>query len=127
MRAPEALTGVRIVGPASVLDAIALPEREAALRLAPDDLLVLLDSAKFRYPGPEPLIQEDERGFVGWWLAPEELEHVAHHADWPLPAERPALAQGLIAGVPARLWLGTDRSLLLCSAAYAHELIERLG
>ena len=68
----------------------------------------------------------DEVGFVGWWLTPEELDHVVTHIDWPLPTDRPALAQGLIAGVPAKLWLDEDRALLLCAAAYAHELEERL-
>jgi hypothetical protein len=28
--------------------------------------------------------------------------------------------------VPAKLWLTQDRALLLCAAAYAHELEERL-
>jgi hypothetical protein len=28
--------------------------------------------------------------------------------------------------VPAKLWLAEDRALLLCAAAYAHELEERL-
>jgi hypothetical protein len=36
------------------------------------------------------------------------------------------LAQGLIAGVPAGLWLTDNGALLLCAAAYAHELVERL-
>ena len=44
-----------------------------------------------------------------------------------MPASRPVLLQGLIAGVPARLWLGEDRSLSSRAAAYAHELMERLG
>jgi hypothetical protein len=74
----------------------------------------------------ESSIQEKESGFVGWWLTPEELDRVVSHIDWPLPTERPVLAQGLVAGVPAKLWLAEDRALLLCAAAYAHELEERL-
>lgn len=124
MRAPEPVTGARIVAAPSVLDAGSMPDDHAALRFAPDELFVL---GTFTYAGPGPLIQEDEHGFVGWWLTPEELAEVTHHVEWALPAERPALAQGLIAGVPARLWLGGDRTLLLCHRAYAHELIERLG
>jgi hypothetical protein len=77
--------------------------------------------------GDEPAIVEDEAGFVGWWLTPDEVARIVlPHVDWPLPLERPALAQGLVAGVPAKLWLADDRALLLCAAAYAHELEERL-
>jgi hypothetical protein len=69
----------------------------------------------------------DEAGFVGWWLTLDELnDAVVPHVDWPLPEDRPALAQGLVAGVPAKLWLAEDRALLLCAAAYAHELVDRL-
>ena len=71
----------------------------------------------------ESLIQEDEPGFVGWWLTQEELAHVRHHVDWPLVA---GLNQGLVVGVPAKVWLGSDRSLLLVARAYAHELEARL-
>ena len=64
---------------------------------------------------------------VGSWLGPEELAAiVVPHIEWPLPAERPALAQGFVAGVPAKLWLKADGALLLCAAAYAHELTDRL-
>ena len=78
--------------------------------------------------GNEPAIIEQDAGFVGWWLTPSELEtSVLPHVDWPLPSSRPALAQGLVAGVPAKIWLTDDRALLLCAASYAHELAERLG
>ena len=57
--------------------------------------------------------------------------HVLPHLEWSLPVSRPALAQGTIAGVPAKLWLttgpdGTERTLLLAQAAYAEELEDRL-
>jgi hypothetical protein len=115
-----------LVAAPSALDGLPLPEGGTALRLAPDDLLVLHPGSLVVAGGDEPVIQELEAGFVGWRLTPEELDHVVTHVDWPLPAERPALAQGLVAGVPAKLWLAEDRALLLCAAAYAHELEERL-
>lgn len=133
MRAPEQLLGTRVVAIPAILDELAawpepsaLPGGVTLLRLAPDDLLMIhAGSVKAAWKG-ESSIQETESGFVGWWLTREELEHVVAHVDWPLPAERPALAQGLIAGVPAKLWLAEDRALLLCAASYAHELEERL-
>jgi len=126
VRAPEALRATRFVAAPAALDAQPWFDDFVTLRLAPDDLLVIHQGSVKVALGGETVIQEKESGFVGWWLTPEELDHVVTHVDWSLPTERPALAQGLIAGVPAKLWLAEDRALLLCAAAYAHELEERL-
>jgi hypothetical protein len=123
VRAPEPLIGLRVVAAPAALDALAWPDGVGALRFAADDLFALDATAtKLR-----DAVVEEERGFVGWWLSLEELEElVAEHIDWPLPKTWPALGQGLIAGVPAKLWLTNDRALLLATAAYAHELMDRL-
>ena len=124
MRAPEPLPALRVVASSEALDEVTLPDEHPMLRLAPDELL-LIGAASVQVTGENLVV--DETGFVGWWLTPDELrEQVVPHVDWPLPAARPALAQGLVAGVPAKLWLAEDRALLLCAAAYAHELEERL-
>jgi hypothetical protein len=124
VRAPEPIRALRVVASPQVLDGLAWPDAVAALRLAPDDLLAV-GAASVEVAGEHLVV--DEAGFVGWWLTADEVtETVLPHVDWPLPTARPALAQGLVAGVPARLWLAQDRALLLCAAAYAHELEERL-
>lgn len=123
MRAPEPLTGLRVVAAPAALDGLAWPDGVGALRFAADDLFALDAAAAELHDA----VVEEERGFVGWWLSLEELEElVSEHIEWPLPATSPALAQGLVAGVPAKLWLTDDRVLLLTTAAYAHELMERL-
>jgi len=123
VRAPEALHGLRVVAEPSVLDALTWPEGVAALRLAPDDLFALA-APPIEVAGA---VVEEESGFVGWWLTFEEVHgHLREHVDWPLPESLPSLAQGLVAGVPAKLWLTSDRALLFCAAAYAHELEARL-
>jgi hypothetical protein len=112
-----------VVADPSVLDALVWPDDVAALRFAADDLFALGAATA---TAPEAVVEE-EAGFVGWWLTFEELyDSLLEHVDWPLPEALPALAQGLIAGVPAKLWLTNDRALLMCAAAYAHELEERL-
>jgi hypothetical protein len=112
------------VAPSEALDDLTPPDEHPMLRLAQDDLLVI-GAASVQVSGEHLVV--DETGFVGWWLTPEELrDQVIPHVDWPLPTARPALAQGLVAGVPTKLWLAEDRALLLCAAAYAHELEERL-
>jgi hypothetical protein len=124
VRAPEPIHALRVVASPDALDELAWTDEVTALRLAPDDLLAL-GAASVQVNGEHLVV--DEAGFVGWWLTPDEVrEHVLPHVDWPLPSVRPALAQGLVAGVPAKLWLSEDRALLLCAAAYAHELEERL-
>lgn len=124
MRAPERIDALRVVASPGALDELAWTDDVVALRLAPDDLLAV-GAASVQLAGEHIIV--DEAGFVGWWLTPDEVTtHVLPHVDWPLPTERPALAQGLIAGVPAKLWLAEERALLLCAAAYAHELEERL-
>jgi hypothetical protein len=124
VRAPEPLPALRVVAAPEALDELALPDEHPMLRLASDDLLVI-GAASVQVTGEHLVV--DEAGFVGWWLTPDEVrEQILPHVDWPLPTTRPALAQGLVAGVPAKLWLTEDRALLLCAAAYAHELEERL-
>ena len=124
MRAPEPIHALRVVASPDALDDLAWTDEVAALRLASDDLLAV-GAASVQVNGEHLVV--DEAGFVGWWLTPDEVrEQVLPHVDWPLPTARPALAQGLVAGVPAKLWLSEDRALLLCAAAYAHELEERL-
>ena len=124
MRAPEPIRALRVVASPEALDDLAWTDEVVALRLAPDDLLAV-GAASVQVTGEHLVV--DEAGFVGWWLTPAEVrQHVLPHVDWPLPSARPALAQGLVAGVPAKLWLSEDRALLLCAAAYAHELEERL-
>jgi len=124
VRAPEPLPALRVIAAPEALDDLTLADEHPALRLAPDDMLVI-GAASAEVVGE--LLIVDEAGFVGWWLTPDEVTtQLLPHVDWPLPSARPALAQGLIAGVPAKLWLAEDRALLLCPAAYAHELMERL-
>ena len=125
MRALETLPGRRVVATPESLDGALWSEDAIVLRFAPDDAFAIgMSDVALADDGA---IVEPERGFVGTWLTRDELvDHVQPHIEWPLPAARPALAQGLIAGVPAKLWLADDRALLLCAAAYAHELTERL-
>ena len=125
MRALETLPGRRVVATPESLDGALWSEDAIVLRFAPDDAFAIGMSDVAL--ADDDAIVEPERGFVGTWLTRDELvDHVQPHIEWPLPAARPALAQGLIAGVPAKLWLEDDRALLLCAAAYAHELTERL-
>ena len=126
MPALEPLHGLRVVADPGALDVARWQGDDVTvLRLAPDDAFGLGASG---VEVDDPLaIVEPETGFTGAWLSLKDFGEVATHIEWPLPAERPSLAQGAIAGVPAKLWLPDDgRVLLLTNLAYTDELEGRL-
>jgi hypothetical protein len=125
VRALEPLAGLRVVADPAALDAARWQgDAVTVLRFAPDDAFAL--GAAGIDVDDEHAIVESEVGFAGAWLP---LADVLAHIEWPLPPEHPALAQGSIAGVPAKLWLPGGRGadvLLITAAAYADELAGRL-
>ena len=123
MPAPEPLRGLRAVADAAALDRARWHgSNVTVLRLALDDVFAI--GAETVDIDDEHAIVEPEVGFTGVWLP---VEVIAHHVEWPLPEERPALAQGFVATVPAKVWLPDDgEALLLTAAAYADDLAGRL-
>ncbi len=119
----EPLHGLRVVADPAALDAARWDGADVTvLRFAPDDALVL--GALGVDVDDDNAIVEPETGFVGGWLP---LHEVLPHVEWSLPTGRPALAQGMVAGVPAKLWIDGDGDVLLVTAAaYADELSGRL-
>jgi hypothetical protein len=128
----ETQRGVHVVADPAALDGARwdgdpdAPAKVTVLRFAPDEAIAL--GARSVEIDDEHAIVEDEVGYVGAWLSADELDRVVvPRTEWPLPKGRPALAQGLIAGVPARLWLPDDGpALLMTAAAFAAELEARL-
>jgi len=122
----EPLAGLRAVASPDALDAARWDAAGPVLRLAPDDAFAI--GATSVALDDEHAIVTEETGFMGAWLSPDQLEgRVMPHIEWPLPDARPALAQGLIAGVPVKLWLTVESVLLVCAGSHAHELGERLS
>ena len=122
MLALERRDGLRVVAEAAALDGARWSGDDVlVLRLAPDESLALGASAV--EVDDEHAIVEVETGFVAGTV---DLAAVVAHIEWPLPSNRPALAQGLIAGVPTKLWLTDDEATLVVHAAYAEELLDRL-
>jgi hypothetical protein len=119
----DRLRGLRVVADPPALDTARWHgEAVTLLRFAPDDAFAL--GADTVEVDDEHAIVEPEAGFVGAWVAVEDVER---HLEWPLPTERPALAQGFVATVPAKVWLPDDgEALLVTAAAYAAELEGRL-
>ena len=134
MLALETLFGTRINALPAALDAANWGPDTIAMRISPDDLFVYNDMFSPKNIGVDAIraidehaIIESETGFSGTWLAPNQFDEILTHIEWSLPTERPALAQGFIAGVPAKLWLTDDIAMLLCGRPNIADLIERLG
>jgi hypothetical protein len=126
----EPVTGVRIVAtPAAIGAAAYEPSKGMQLwRTSPDEGFAWHPERPPTVTLDDPdAIVEPEHGFVRALLSPADLESVRRHVDYALPTELPALVQGKVAGVPARLALLGDAAILMVQAAYADELERRLG
>lgn len=124
-----ALAGLRVAATPSALDAARWPDDALTLRLSPDEALVLtaattLDAGAL--DDPHAIVVCD-RSWRGWWLpTADALDLIERHADWAPADDRPAFTQGLVAGIPAKLWLGHERALVAVAAPYAATFAARL-
>ncbi|MFL5770626.1 MAG: hypothetical protein ACJ765_11155 [Chloroflexota bacterium] len=126
MRALEPLPGLRVVANPRSLDRARWSGGAAVtvLRLAPDEALAF--GATTVDIDDDNAIVEREPGFSGVRLDSAALESVLAHVEFRLPVERPALVQGKVAGVPAKLLLDEDAALLVVQTAYVADLEARL-
>jgi hypothetical protein len=120
----EPLRGLHVIAAPAAIDGARWIGEVIHLRLAPDEI-VAIDATGVVLDDPEAIV-EPEAGFVGAILTPEELADVVAHVDWALPTEPGALAQGKVAGVPAKLLMAAV-PVLITQSAYADELERRLG
>jgi hypothetical protein len=134
----ERLRGWRVVASPTAIDrAVWRGPDVIVLRFAPDEAFGI-GALGVHLDDPDA-IAVPELGFVGARLDDVGLAGVVAHVDWMPPRERPALAQGKVAGVPAKIWYETgtaagtpgggdsEVALLITQAAYANDIAERLG
>lgn len=125
MPALEPVAAVHVVASPAALDGARWTGADVdVLRTAPDEALGLGATA-VEVDDPDAIV-ELEAGFVVALLDNDDVRRVAAHTDWEFPAATGELAQGKIAGVPAKVVAGRP-TLLVTNAAYADELRERLG
>ena len=133
MPALEPLRGIRVVASPEALDrAVWDPEYGRLVwRFAPDDAFGWRPGApvtSVTVDDPDAII-ELENGYCAAYLKPADVAELRRQCEFGWPTERPALVQGNIAGVPAKVWLAdvANGDCLLVAAAYADELARRLG
>jgi len=125
--APDRLALLRIVATPAALDSYQWSKGAIVMRVAPDEILAISSASSVRSGDPHA-IELAESGFAGIWLeAAEANEFLSRWCEWELPAQRPAFAQGAVAGLPVKLWFEQDRVLILVPAPYAAELAERMS
>ena len=119
------ISATHIVATSAALDKTTWPAEALVLRIASDEVLVI--------PPVEALNVDDlhaivipEGGFAaGWVAAAEALAFLERACEWELPRQRPALAQGAVAGVPVKLWLEEERVLFVVPGPYVYDFAER--
>jgi len=123
------IPATRVVAKAAALDSLEAGE-SLVLRFAPDEAWIsppLTDVSKLEAGDPHGIIIADS-GYSGVWLAADEaLSFLERNCEWDIPAKRPAFAQGAVAGVPAKLWLESERVLFLVPTPYATDFEERMS
>ena len=125
------LEATRVVAAPAALDALAArppwPDDALALRTAPDELLVAA-APDFEVAGDPHAIVERETGFSWVWLDAAAAERfLDRECEWERPSARPALAQGAVAGIPAKLRFGAERTLILVPSPFAAAFQRRLS
>ena len=127
MPALEPLGGLRVVAEADALDRAGWSGDGpiTVIRIAPDEAFAIGATSVVVEDDPDAIV-EPEPGFSGARLDQPGLESTLAHVEFPLPPERPALAQGKVAGVPAKLLLDAEGALLVVQTAYAADLESRL-
>jgi hypothetical protein len=121
------LDAVRIVGAPEALDLLSktVSASVSALRLAPDDLM-LVGAKALPVCADEHAIIEFETGYSGRWFTRFEFASIMQrHLEWSLP-ETHLVGQGLVAGVPAKVHSDGDLILMICATVHVHELEDRL-
>jgi hypothetical protein len=126
VRVLERLTATRVVALKAALDAAAWPPGALVVRLAPDEALVAAEVSA-AVIGDAHAIVERETGFSSVWLEDETArDFLERECDWELPTARPAFAQGMVAGLPVKMWFEHDRVLFVVASPFAADLTERL-
>jgi hypothetical protein len=133
----ERITGPRVVATPEAIDGATWHGDERYLtvfRLAPDEAFAV-GAVDVSVDDPDAIIVRED-GYAARLYPPDLFNtEVRPHIEWRLPSERPALAQGSIAGVPAKVYfldqgpaLSPDDSgaMVIVQAAYVDELESRL-
>ena len=127
MRALERLTGTRIVSTPAAIESAMWPKDARVFPLAPDEVFVDAAIDASRIDDLDAIVVR-ETGFSGVWVErATALDFLQRECDWKLPAHSESVfAQGLVAGLPVKVWFEADRVLFFVASPLAQDFMERL-
>ena len=118
-------SATRIVASPSILNATKWPDGSMVIPLAADEVLIM-PPASIEVNDPHAIVVP-EGSFAGAWVTATEAQRIfERECEWELPRERPAFAQGAVAGIPVKLWLEAERVFFIVQAPFVVEFEERL-
>ena len=123
----DTLHGLRIVADPTAVDTVVagLAAAVIALRIAPDDLLLVGYVGTPACGDPHAIIETD-LGFSGAWFTRSEFDQIVRpHMEWSVPTAG-RLGQGMIAGVSSKVHVDGQTVLVVCPSAFVDELEARL-
>ncbi len=109
------------------MDALDLADDVIPMRFASDELVLLGHTSAIDVDDPHAIVVRDG-SWHGEWLSASQSELLLRaECAWAVPERRPAFAQGLVAGLPAKLWFEPERTLVVVTQARAVDFAERLA
>lgn len=116
-----------IVAAPAALDEASWAADTLVLRLAADEALILPPVDELSLADPHAIVVPDS-GYAGAWVAADEaLAFLERTCEWEVPSQRPAFAQGAVAGIATKLWLEAERVLFLVPAPFVNDFAERFA
>ena len=128
MHAPkfEYLLCTRVVTTEKSADSLLPPPNTLLIRTAFDELLII-PSTDIEIDDPHAIIVHDDASYAGCWLDMDTaLNFLSYTCEWELPTERPAFAQGAVAGIATKLHFEQNRVLFIVGSHVAHEMAEHM-
>ncbi len=122
----DRMAATRIVATPAALDAMVTPDDVIVLRVAPDEAFIF-PPTDVTLTDAWAIVKTDSSLAGAWVSAEESADILTRLCEWEAPSARPAFAQGMVAGIPTKLWLEADRTLLLVPAPYVAEMEERIS
>jgi len=125
VHAREPLSAIRVTASPVALDEAVWPEGVSVLRTAADEVLAIGDPVEWPALADRHAITVLDSGWVGFRVSFDGAAWLMQcRADWPLPAD--GFAQGMIAGLAAKVVVEDEDVLFVVAAVVAAEFEERL-
>lgn len=123
MPAPEMLGVIRVIASPVAIGSIS--SDGVVLQIAADEALIL--DATDVVVDDEAAITVPDDGFVGLQMTRDQLAAwCRREAEWDLPDLVSYFTQGMVAGLPIKIWVNGDRALVIGRTSLARDLEERL-